>query len=157
RAAPSAATVAANGVDFLEPLNPALPEDPHATALPCASVIVIVVLLNVALMCATPSASTTRFAFFPVAITLLGCLLLARDCAARPLLGARVRVRPLAANRQAPAVTNPAIGADVHQPLDVHRDLGPERAFDAVLLLDRLTQLVDVGIGQVANALLTRN
>ena len=30
---------------------------------------VIVVLLKVALMCATPSASTTRFAFFPVAIT----------------------------------------------------------------------------------------
>src|SRR5215212_3407052 len=69
RAHCSAATVAANGVLFLEPLNPALPEDPQDTALPCVSVIVIVVLLNVALMCATPSASTTRFAFFPVAIT----------------------------------------------------------------------------------------
>ena len=53
---------------FLEPLNPALPDEPHDTALPCVSVIVIVVLLNVALMCATPSASTTRFAFFPVAM-----------------------------------------------------------------------------------------
>jgi hypothetical protein len=54
---------------FLEPLNPALPEEPQDTALPCESVMVIVVLLKVALMCATPSASTTRFVFFPVAIT----------------------------------------------------------------------------------------
>src|SRR5215475_1218068 len=68
RAHCSAATVAANGVDFLEPLNPALPDEPHETALPCESVMVMVVLLNVALICATPSASTTRFAFLPVAI-----------------------------------------------------------------------------------------
>src|SRR5919199_2169978 len=50
RAACSAATVAANGVDFLEPLKPALPDDPQLMALPCMSEIVIVVLLNVALM-----------------------------------------------------------------------------------------------------------
>src|SRR5688572_7600909 len=68
RAACSAATVAANGVDFLEPLKPALPDDPQLMALPCMSEIVIVVLLNVAAMWAIPSASTTRFAFFPVAI-----------------------------------------------------------------------------------------
>src|SRR6478609_606058 len=68
RAHCSAATVAAKGVLFLEPLKPALPDEPHDTALPCESVIVMVVLLNVALMCATPSASTTRFAFFPVAM-----------------------------------------------------------------------------------------
>src|SRR5918999_2355669 len=71
RAACSAATVAANGVDFFEPLKPALPDEPHATVLPRMSVIVIVVLLKVALMCATPSASTTRFVFFPVAIYLV--------------------------------------------------------------------------------------
>ena len=69
RAHCSAATVAANGVDFFEPLNPAFPDVPHDTALPCASVMVISVLLNVALTCATPSASTTRFVFFPIAIT----------------------------------------------------------------------------------------
>src|SRR5439155_2034811 len=71
RAHCSAATVAANGVLFLEPLNPALPLDPHAIVLPRGSVIVTVVLLNVALTCATPSASTTRFDFFPVAIRYL--------------------------------------------------------------------------------------
>src|SRR6184192_1303558 len=37
RAACSAATVAANGVDFFEPWNPALPEEPHVMALPSAS------------------------------------------------------------------------------------------------------------------------
>src|SRR3954463_16816619 len=68
RAAPSAATVAANGVLFFEPLNPAFPDDPHATVLPCRSVIVTVVLLKVAAMCATPSDSMTRLVFFPVAI-----------------------------------------------------------------------------------------
>src|SRR3954451_17795449 len=91
RAHCSAATVAANGVLFFDPLNPALPDDPHDTALPCMSVIVTVVLLKVAAMCAIPSASTTRFDFFPVAIALLGDLLLAGDCAAWTLLGARVR------------------------------------------------------------------
>src|SRR3954462_14056602 len=55
----SAATVAANGVDFLEPLNPALPADPHASALPRMSVMVISRLLNVAEMWAMPSESRT--------------------------------------------------------------------------------------------------
>src|SRR3954469_10109285 len=68
RAAPSAATVAANGVPFFEPLNPAFPEDPHATVLPCRSVMVTVVLLKVAAICAMPSDSMTRLVFFPVAI-----------------------------------------------------------------------------------------
>src|SRR5690349_24295935 len=58
RAACSAATVAANGVDFFDPLKPALPEEPHVMAFPCMSQIVMSVLLNVAVMCATPSAST---------------------------------------------------------------------------------------------------
>src|SRR5215210_9543954 len=55
----SAATVAANGVDFFEPLNPALPADPHASALPRMSVMVISRLLKVAEMWAMPSDSTT--------------------------------------------------------------------------------------------------
>src|SRR6185369_12867657 len=55
----SAATVAANGVDFLEPLKPALPAEPQASALPLRSVIVIKRLLNVAEIWAMPSDSTT--------------------------------------------------------------------------------------------------
>src|SRR5579884_347513 len=46
RATASAAICAANGVDFLEPLNPRLPADAHAITLPRLSDIVTIVLLN---------------------------------------------------------------------------------------------------------------
>src|SRR5215204_2721829 len=151
RAACSAATVAANGVDFLEPLKPALPEDPHDTVFPCVSAIVMVVLLNVALMWATPSASMTRLLFFAVAIGLLGHLLLAGDRAAWTLLCACVGMRPLTVNRQTATVPDAAIRADVHQLLDVHRHLGSQGTFDAVVTLDRLTEAIHVGIVQIAN------
>src|SRR6266702_1278349 len=57
RAACSAATVAANGVDFFEPWNPALPEEPH--------VMVLGVFLDVAVMWAMPPALPTFLAGFP--------------------------------------------------------------------------------------------
>src|SRR5215467_8495998 len=57
RPACSAATCAANGVDFREPLKPAAPEVAHASALPWRSVIVTMVLLNEAWMWAMPSAT----------------------------------------------------------------------------------------------------
>src|SRR5437879_5052151 len=44
------------------PLRPAFPVEPHLIVLPCRSVIVMSVLLNVAVMCATASASTTFLA-----------------------------------------------------------------------------------------------
>src|SRR6186997_2895334 len=59
-AASSAATCAANGVDLREPLKPLLPDDDQAIALPCASVMVIIVLLNDAFTCATPEAIFLR-------------------------------------------------------------------------------------------------
>ena len=46
----SPASEAAKGVLFLDPLNPTLPELDQATTLPRVSVIVIIVLLNVAWM-----------------------------------------------------------------------------------------------------------
>src|SRR5512133_994134 len=61
----SAATVAANGVDFLDPLKPALPAVPHASTLPRRSVMVMSTLLKVALMCAIPSDSTTFLVRLP--------------------------------------------------------------------------------------------
>ena len=42
----SAATCAANGVLFLDPLNPDPPDVAHDRVLPCLSVIVIIVLLK---------------------------------------------------------------------------------------------------------------
>ena len=54
RAAASAVTWAANGVDLREPLNPAEPADSQHTTLPSGSVIVTIVLLNEVLMWAIP-------------------------------------------------------------------------------------------------------
>src|ERR1051325_7861917 len=53
-AASSAASCAANGVDLREPLKPFTPADDQATTLPDTSVMVTIVLLNDAVMCATP-------------------------------------------------------------------------------------------------------
>src|SRR5213075_832121 len=55
RPADSAATCAANGVDLREPLKPAPPDVAHDSALPWRSVIVMIVLLKDAWMCAMPS------------------------------------------------------------------------------------------------------
>src|SRR5690554_5396181 len=60
----SAAIPAANGVLFLDPLKPDFPGVFHTITLPFASVIFTIVLLNVALMCATPSADAFFFSFF---------------------------------------------------------------------------------------------
>ena len=48
------------GVDLRLPLKPWLPDDDQAMALPCASVMVIIVLLNVAVTCATPEVMFLR-------------------------------------------------------------------------------------------------
>src|SRR5689334_25194400 len=60
RPASSAAIWAAYGVDFREPLNPIMPADDQEMALPCASVMVIMVLLNEAFTCATPEVMFLR-------------------------------------------------------------------------------------------------
>src|SRR5271154_3346572 len=52
--ASSAAICAANGVDLREPLKPIVPADDQEMVLPCASVMVIMVLLKVELTWATP-------------------------------------------------------------------------------------------------------
>src|SRR5262245_43101552 len=113
---------------------------------------VIWVLLNEAWMCASPWC-TMRFsprflnvlrgAFFPPSVffsaasvfalslsdgpahaaAVLYGLLLGDGALARPLARARVGARPLTPHRQVAAVPQPAIAADFHQPLDIHRDL----------------------------------
>ena len=54
---------------------------------------------------------------------------------------------------KAAAMANAAIRSDVHQALDVHRDFGAQGAFDAIRLLDLLAEPVDVGVGEVLDAL----
>src|SRR3954447_3438724 len=60
RAAASAVTCAAKGVDLREPLKPAPPADSHAMTLPSRSVSVTIVLLKLDLMCATPTGMFLR-------------------------------------------------------------------------------------------------
>src|ERR1700721_2263803 len=55
RAAASAVTCAANGVDLREPLKPAPPADSHASTLPWVSVSETIVLLREVLMWACPT------------------------------------------------------------------------------------------------------
>src|ERR687893_1414275 len=54
RAAASAASCAANGVDLREPLKPTCPAEAQEITAPVGSVIETIVLLNVLLMCACP-------------------------------------------------------------------------------------------------------
>src|SRR5204863_7874003 len=54
RAAASAVTCAAKGVDLREPLKPAPPADSHASTFPSRSVSETIVLLKLVLMCAWP-------------------------------------------------------------------------------------------------------
>src|SRR5207237_8657196 len=78
RAAASAVTCAANGVDFREPLKPAPPADSQAITLPSRSVSDTIVLLNDVLMWAWP----------------IGMFLRTRRRPRCGLLGAGIRIPP---------------------------------------------------------------
>src|SRR5271170_7835259 len=83
--ASSAAICAAKGVDLREPLKPMVPAEDHEIVLPCASVMVIIVLLNVEFTWATPdtmffrSRRRTRVASLDI-----GTILQSRFSQARP-------------------------------------------------------------------------
>src|SRR5262249_21431651 len=88
-----------------------------------------------------PSAGVASFfssATFSSSYPLAGRLplLLARHRLPGALPRPRVRPRPLAAHRQAPAVPAPAVAADLLQALDVLRDHAAQRALDDVALVD---------------------
>src|SRR6476661_1261638 len=94
----------------------------------------------------------SRNPYWVDAVADLDRLLLGNRALARALAGARVGARPLAVHGQAAAVAHAAIAADFHQPLDVHRDLLAEIAFDAALLLDDAADLPHVVLGEVLHA-----
>src|SRR5512140_1134570 len=68
-AAFSAARPAANGVLFRVPLNPTVPADAQASVSPAVSVMVIMVLLNVALTWAMARVTVRRTFFFVLLAT----------------------------------------------------------------------------------------
>src|SRR5690606_29116211 len=72
------------------------------------------------------------------------------DGLARALAGPGIGAGALAAHRQAAAVAQAAVAAQVHQPLDRHADLTTQVAFDRVL--GHLgADALDFRLGQVAN------
>src|SRR4051812_46175109 len=82
---------------------------------------------------------------------LLARLLLARDLhALRALAGARVGLGVLPVDRQAAPVAQAAVGADLHQALDVLRALAAQVALDGDAV-DRVAQARDLVLGEVAD------
>jgi hypothetical protein len=55
-------------------------------------------------------------------------------------------------DRQALAVAQAAVAAEIHEPLDVHRDLAPQVALDLDVLLDGLADPPDLVVRQVLRA-----
>src|SRR5471030_350815 len=139
-----------------------MPALDQAIALPAGSVMVTMVLLKVAATCATPT-TTFFFSFLrargalppaflsSAAIRLLGHFLLAGNRFGRAFAGTGVGVGTLAADRQALAVTQAAIAAQVHQTLDVHGDVTAQIAFDQEIAVDDFADLNDLGFRQIAD------
>src|SRR5262249_24915511 len=132
----------------------------------------MIVLLNDDLMCATPYATFLRsrrlgrrppaagFATVPrcsSAWWLLAGALLARHRLARTLAGARVGAGALPVDRQAAAVPQPLVVADLHLALDVLRDLSAQVSFDLQVLVDVGAQPGDFLFGEVADARVARH
>src|SRR6478752_7917883 len=72
-AASAAAICAAYGVFFLEPLNPILPALLQEITWPFLFVKLMMMLLKLAVMCASPYESTFTILFFAAAFALSGC------------------------------------------------------------------------------------
>src|SRR5207249_6561998 len=87
--------------------------------------------------------------FFPHCVALVpwsSLFLLAGNGARRTFAGAGIGMRALAPNRQALAMAQTAIGTEIHQPLDVHRDFAAKIALDDVFTIDHFADLQHFGI-----------
>src|SRR6201991_327569 len=133
--------------------------------LPWGSVIDTIVLLNVLLMCAAPCGTfffslrrVLAAPFFGAAPALFSggiCfpgLLLAGDGALRALAGALIGLGPLAAHRQATAVPQALVAADLDLATDVGLHLTAQGALHLEVAFDVVTQLGDLIVGQVLGA-----
>src|SRR3954466_15771848 len=134
-----------------------VPAEDQEMVFPCASVMVIMVLLNEAFTCATPevmflrSRRLTRAGSLAIGRPTL-LLLLAGDRLGGPLAGAGVGVRALAADREALAVAQAAVAGQVHQPLDVDGGLPAQVALDGEVAVDGLADLQHFLVGQLVDA-----
>src|SRR6516164_7222693 len=158
-----------------------VPDEDQAMVLPCASVMVIIVLLKEALTCATPEVMFLRSRRRGLARPAAGCcslairfallggsgapqggglggrFLLAGDRPCLALARARVGVCPLTSDRQAAAMPQAAVAAKVHQPFDIHGDVSPQVALHDVVAVDRLADLQHLRVGQLVDPALFGN
>src|SRR5260370_8828445 len=95
----------------------------------------------------------TRYS--PFAIRQL--LLLAGDRLGWTLARARIGMGALTTHRQSAAMTQAAITAEIHQPLDVHAGLATQVAFDHVVAVDHFTNLQHFLIAQLRDAAIIGN
>src|SRR6478735_1165624 len=79
--------------------------------------------------------------------------LLARDRLPRTFAGPRVGPGPLAVHRQALAMSQPAVAADVAQSTDGLLHLASKLPFDHVLVIEQRGELGEFVFGQVAGTL----
>src|SRR5438105_9380112 len=160
RAAASAVTCAANGVDLRDPLKPAPPADSHAMTFPSRSVRATIVLLKLVLMWAWPNGMFFRTRRRPRPLpprccatsgtSLLGDLLPSGHLhPARPLAGPAVGLGPLSVDGQPAAVAEPAVGADLLEALDVLGALAAQVALHAQFVVDHLAELAHLILGEV--------
>src|SRR5215831_1479498 len=84
-------------------------------------------------------------------------LLLACNGARGTFARACVGMSALTANRQPFAMTQTTIAAEIHQPLDVHRDFTTKIAFHDVIAVDDLANLDDFVFRQIADAPVERD
>src|SRR4051812_13641407 len=82
---------------------------------------------------------------------LLAGLLAAGDGLLRALAGTGVGPGPLTADREAPAVTDPLVAADLHLALDVALHLTAEVTLHLEALVDPRAQPGDLLLGEVAH------
>jgi len=80
--------------------------------------------------------------------------LLALDTSSRALSRSCVGMRALSPNRQTPAMAETTIAADIHQHLDVCRNLTPEIPLNLVVSLDLLVDLPNLIRGEFMHALI---
>src|SRR6185312_6270051 len=84
-------------------------------------------------------------------------LLLAGDRLGRALARARIGVGALTTHRQAAAMTQAAIAAEVHQTLDVDTGLAAKIALDEIVTVDHFADLQDFLVAQLADATILRD
>src|ERR1700677_1451543 len=117
--------------------------------LPCRSVIVTIVLLNVLLMCAAPCGTfffSRRRVFWPF----LGAE--AAAFLAGGMTGARIGLGALTAPRQAAAVPNALVAADLDLASDVGLHLTAQVTLDLEVAFDVVAQMGHLIVGEVLGA-----